>query len=691
MAKPGDLRARRALVTLAAIALWLAMNCIPAPGSEVAEASLQGFRSFFRAGGGVSIAALGVAPFTGASLLVELAAALWPTWRGLRHGAGRARLWRATVVLGAILALFQARQIEVAMIQLESWSGASPHDPVMLLATLVAGGAVALLLARWIDDRGLGSGFLVLWSSLFVVRLLDYVIAPDSDDRLVQLVLSLAFPALVVACVVTATLPPARPASKEGGKLWLPWPVAGAVPAIVTSAAFAYMGPYRAKMGGPVGWLLSLLSLSDNRLEWKWLALELGCGALLSIAMAWLLAGPRRVGEAWRHAAPEVEHAFWDAAGVSVGFTSALLLVEQLVGGGTRPTLLAAYAVFGALCADVMTEIRARASEQECVLGEERPYAAVRAVELLRSQGIAAWCRNLRLRALLQFLGPYVPIEVMVARADAAKARELLKTELDPEAESATALPLLGERRVWGLGGATAVALLSAGLWYGAEKIKPAPEAAGPAAKLELIALDDDIDPFERRLNDKEVPPAVRFEAENVPLGKDAQSHSTTAPRYYARITGQVIGDEARAWLAKVWLPAGRRFAFGKLYEYDESDQAAWIGWRTYVLSGQPQVESRHLRDVHAMTERASDSKLKQWYLMVTLTEEGARRFEAATRALVKRRFAIVVDGEVMSAPVVQEPIAGGTMRITMGAGDSEKQKHDAEALAAALRRSIPR
>ncbi len=43
----------------------------------------------------------------------------------------------------------------------------------------------------------------------------------------------------------------------------------------------------------------------------------------------------------------------------------------------------------------------------------------------------------------------------------------------------------------------------------------------------------------------------------------------------------------------------------------------------------------------------------------------GGKRFGQVTRRNVGRPFAIVLDGEVISAPVIQEPILGGTGRIT--------------------------
>lgn len=56
----------------------------------------------------------------------------------------------------------------------------------------------------------------------------------------------------------------------------------------------------------------------------------------------------------------------------------------------------------------------------------------------------------------------------------------------------------------------------------------------------------------------------------------------------------------------------------------------------------------------------------------IHLTPEGAVRFGEATGAAVGRKAAIVLDGEVLSAPVIQERIDGGRVQITMGAGSSD-------------------
>jgi preprotein translocase subunit SecD len=70
----------------------------------------------------------------------------------------------------------------------------------------------------------------------------------------------------------------------------------------------------------------------------------------------------------------------------------------------------------------------------------------------------------------------------------------------------------------------------------------------------------------------------------------------------------------------------------------------------------------------------------------ITFSKAGARRFESLTRAIVGQRLAILLDGKVSSAPVVQEPITGGKARITLGGfKDPMTRRLEAEELALAL------
>jgi preprotein translocase subunit SecD len=72
--------------------------------------------------------------------------------------------------------------------------------------------------------------------------------------------------------------------------------------------------------------------------------------------------------------------------------------------------------------------------------------------------------------------------------------------------------------------------------------------------------------------------------------------------------------------------------------------------------------------------------------VLLSFSPAGGDRFEEVTGANVNRRFAIILDDIVDSAPVIKTKIGGGKATITMGAGDPEKQLHDAKQLELVLR-----
>jgi len=72
-------------------------------------------------------------------------------------------------------------------------------------------------------------------------------------------------------------------------------------------------------------------------------------------------------------------------------------------------------------------------------------------------------------------------------------------------------------------------------------------------------------------------------------------------------------------------------------------------------------VDGGDLTDARA----GNNPQTSEWVVNFTFNGEGARRFADVTRANVNRRFAIVLDGKVISAPVIREPITGGRGQIS--------------------------
>jgi preprotein translocase subunit SecD len=80
------------------------------------------------------------------------------------------------------------------------------------------------------------------------------------------------------------------------------------------------------------------------------------------------------------------------------------------------------------------------------------------------------------------------------------------------------------------------------------------------------------------------------------------------------------------------------------------------------------------------------DQEQNRPYVALEFKATGARLFEELTGANVGRRLAIVLDGNVYSAPVVQGRIAGGSAQITLGVGDYTSVMEEARDLALVLR-----
>ena len=72
-------------------------------------------------------------------------------------------------------------------------------------------------------------------------------------------------------------------------------------------------------------------------------------------------------------------------------------------------------------------------------------------------------------------------------------------------------------------------------------------------------------------------------------------------------------------------------------------------------------VDGGDLTDARAGT----NPQTGEWVVNFTFNSIGARRFGDVTRANVNHRFAIVLDGKVISAPVIREPITGGRGQIS--------------------------
>jgi len=81
----------------------------------------------------------------------------------------------------------------------------------------------------------------------------------------------------------------------------------------------------------------------------------------------------------------------------------------------------------------------------------------------------------------------------------------------------------------------------------------------------------------------------------------------------------------------------------------------------SYLLVARPLVTGDHLTD----SQPGFDQQTNEPIVTFRFDTAGARRFGQATQRNVGRPFAIVLDNKVISAPVIREPILGGTGQIS--------------------------
>jgi preprotein translocase subunit SecD len=210
-------------------------------------------------------------------------------------------------------------------------------------------------------------------------------------------------------------------------------------------------------------------------------------------------------------------------------------------------------------------------------------------------------------------------------------------------------------------------------------------------ARLEFKMLDDSADfigQATRDVKEEDLPKGVTVNnVESAPVGP-----GKTNPVHYARVVKQPNESmkEARArlteWLATFNVPDDHELGYQIVYDSDpDTMRQTENGWRTYYLFSKADITGDMLRDAQAVPDQ-SGRGLGGWYVALTFTEAGGDRFEEVTAANVKRRFAIILDAKVESAPVIQTKIAGGHASITLGASDTESQLEEARKLELVLR-----
>lgn len=106
--------------------------------------------------------------------------------------------------------------------------------------------------------------------------------------------------------------------------------------------------------------------------------------------------------------------------------------------------------------------------------------------------------------------------------------------------------------------------------------------------------------------------------------------------------------------------PAGKQFVLGRIEE-----PGAPVRWRSWLVAENVALTGEYLID--ARVQFGGDVMDQRPNVGLTFNRRGADLFEKLTGENIGRRMAIVLDGVVDSAPVIQDRISGGSAQISMG------------------------
>jgi hypothetical protein len=118
-------------------------------------------------------------------------------------------------------------------------------------------------------------------------------------------------------------------------------------------------------------------------------------------------------------------------------------------------------------------------------------------------------------------------------------------------------------------------------------------------------------------------------------------------------------------------MPSDREIGFEKVKD----------GWRTYYLEKPAPIDGSMIKD--ATTAR--DPNTEEPIVWIVLDVEGTRRFAELTKRIAGRKLAIILDGEIRMAPIINGEISGGRASLRMGAGDPDQQQQEATRIAKKL------
>lgn len=230
------------------------------------------------------------------------------------------------------------------------------------------------------------------------------------------------------------------------------------------------------------------------------------------------------------------------------------------------------------------------------------------------------------------------------------------------------------------------------------EEVRVAKEIIADPGRVQFQRVDDEgtQDVF-GNLHDDELPPdeGLQLFQETAPDGVDGRTKLTwkslyvrmgCRPAKYPDESSSSCLSRFRAWVSTRHVPGDHAVGFQAVRELvsgSNPPRFKHVGWRTVYMDTPADLTQDAITDVSIGQDQKNNG---QYYLLLTFSDAGSQQFERLTGENVNRRFAVVIDDVVDSAPVIRQQIHGGKATITMGAGDPEVQLRDARRLEKVLR-----
>ena len=126
-------------------------------------------------------------------------------------------------------------------------------------------------------------------------------------------------------------------------------------------------------------------------------------------------------------------------------------------------------------------------------------------------------------------------------------------------------------------------------------------------------------------------------------------------------------------------LPKGYEVAFEKKVSKKTNDITSML---PYVVESNPQLTGDDLQDARVQI----DQQKNEPYVSLEFKAQGAKSFERITGNNIGKRLAVILDGNVYTAPNIQSRISGGRAQITLGTGNFNKLMKEARDVALVLR-----